>query len=72
MEGLLAYFLGKQGVLGAILLPEVNIFKFCLSIQHFKGKSTGPYPHLAPFDSNLYEKRFFSQFHFSLDKITFV
>jgi len=23
MEGLLAYFLGKQGVLGAILLPEV-------------------------------------------------
>ena len=36
MEGLLAYFLGKQGVLGTILLPEMLFLYFSLPIQHFE------------------------------------
>jgi len=36
MVGLLAYFLGKQGVIDAMFLPEVVIVQNRASIQPFK------------------------------------
>jgi len=37
--GLSAYFMGKQGGSNAALLPELFIFGFRLTIQHFNQKS---------------------------------